>query len=67
MEWKYEEKVLYILPVEIKGGTNVTHASLDKFRKKYAQWCGEAFLFSDRDVHVDDGLTYIPHYMLPLL
>ncbi len=56
-----------ILPVEIKGGTNVTHASLDKFRKKYAQWCGEAFLFSDRDVHVDGGLTYLPHYMLPLL
>jgi hypothetical protein len=56
-----------ILPVEIKGGANVTHASLDKFRKKYAQWCGEAFLFSDRDVHVDGGLTYLPHYMLPLL
>lgn len=56
-----------ILPVEIKGGSNVTHASLDKFRKKYAEWCGEAFLFSDRDVRTDEGITYLPHYMLPLI
>ena len=56
-----------IQPIEIKSGTNITHVSLDKFRKKYAQWCGEAFLFFDKDVCVSDGITYLPHYMLPLI
>ena len=56
-----------IQPIEIKSGTNITHVSLDKFRKRYAQWCGEAFLFFDKDVRVSDGITYLPHYMLPLV
>ena len=40
---------------------------LDKFRNKYAEWCGESFLFSGRDVYMDGGITYLPHYMLPLI
>ena len=56
-----------ILPIEIKSGANITHASLDKFRAKYAEWCGEAFLFSGKDVHMDGGVTYLPHYMLPFI
>ena len=56
-----------VMPIEIKGGANITHASLDKFRNKYAEWCGEAFLFSDKDVRMEDGITYLPHYMLPLV
>jgi len=56
-----------ILPIEIKGGTNITHKSLDKFRNKYAEWCGESFLFTDKDVRMEDGITYLPHYMLPLV
>ena len=56
-----------IQPIEIKSGTNITHASLDKFKNKYAQCCGEAFLFFDKDVRTGDGITYLPHYMLPLI
>lgn len=56
-----------VMPIEIKSGANITHASLDKFRNKYAEWCGEAFLFSDKDVRMEDGITYLPHYMLPLV
>ena len=56
-----------ILPIEIKSGANITHASLDKFRAKYAEWCGEAFLFSGKDVHMDGGVTDLPHYMLPFI
>ena len=56
-----------VMPIEIKCGANITHASLDKFRNKYAEWCGEAFLFSDKDVRMEDGITYLPHYMLPLV
>jgi len=56
-----------VLPIEIKSGANVTHASLDKFRTKYAQWCGESFLFYGKDVRIDGGVTYLPHYMLPFV
>ena len=56
-----------IQPIEIKSGANITHASLDKFIRKYAQWCGEPFLFCDRDVRTNGGITYLPHYMLPLI
>ncbi len=56
-----------ILPIEIKSGTNITHSSLDKFRNKYAEWCGESFLFSGKDVYMDGGVTYLPHYMLPFI
>ena len=56
-----------VSPVEIKSGRNATHSSLDKFRRKYSDWCAESFLFWDRDVKVEDGVTYLPLYMLPLL
>lgn len=56
-----------VSPIEIKSGTNATHSSLDKYRRKYADWCGESFLFWDRDVKVDSGVTYLPLYMVPLV
>jgi predicted AAA+ superfamily ATPase len=56
-----------VSPVEIKSGKNATHSSLDKFRRKYSDWCGESFLFWDRDVRVEGGVTYLPLYMIPLL
>ena len=34
---------------------------------KVGEWCGEAFLFYDKDVKAKDGITYLPHYMLPCL
>ena len=54
-----------VSPIEIKSGSNTTHASLDKFRRKYAEWCAEAFLFYDKDIKIEGGVTYFPHYMLP--
>ena len=56
-----------VSPIEIKGGDNITHSSLDKYRRKFAEWCGESFLFYDKDVQMKDGITYLPHYMLPCL
>ena len=56
-----------VSPVEIKSGRNATQSSLDKFRRKYSDWCAESFLFWDRDVRVEGGVTYLPLYMLPLL
>ncbi len=56
-----------VSPIEIKSGTNATHSSLDKYRSKYSDWCAESFLFWDRDVKVESGITYLPLYMLPLI
>lgn len=56
-----------VSPVEVKSGSNVTHASLDKFRSKFKSSLAEAFLLSDRDVKVDRGITYLPLYMASLL
>ena len=55
------------MPIEIKSGKNITHASLDKFAAKYSQWCAESFLFYGKDLRVADGITYLPHYMTPIL
>lgn len=52
-----------ISPIEVKGGTNITHASLDKFLKKYPEWLSEPFLLSDKDIRVEGGITYLPLYM----
>ena len=56
-----------ISPIEVKSGKNITHASLDKFAAKYSQWCADSFLFYGKDLRVADGITYLPHYMTPLL
>lgn len=56
-----------VSPIEIKSGANTTHSSLDKYRGKYSDWCAEAFLFWDRDVKVESGVTFLPLYMLPLV
>ena len=56
-----------VSPVEVKSGTNVSHVSLDKFRAKFKANLTEAFLLSDRDVKVENGITYLPLYMAPLL
>lgn len=52
-----------VSPIEVKSGTNTTHASLDKFLKKYPEWLSEPFLLSDKDLHLDGGITYLPLYM----
>lgn len=56
-----------VSPVEVKSGTNVSHASLDKFVKKFKSTLAEPFLLSDHDLKVSDGITYLPLYMAPLL
>lgn len=56
-----------VSPVEVKGGSNVSHSSLDKFRSKFKSNLAEPFLLSDRDLKVSDGITYLPLYMAPLL
>ena len=56
-----------VSPVEVKSGTNVSHASLDKFRIKFRSNLAEPFLLWDRDLKVVGGITYLPLYMAPCL
>ena len=43
------------------------NTSLDKFAAKYSQWCADSFLLYGKDLRIADGITYLPHYMTPLL
>ena len=45
----------------------MTHSSMDKFIRKFRNCLSEKFLLSDRDLYLDNGITYIPLYMAPLL
>ena len=56
-----------VYPIEVKSGRKVAHRSLDKFRKKYADWLATPYLLWDRDYEVRDGIVCLPLYMAPLL
>ena len=56
-----------ICPVEVKSGKSLSHASLDKFRRKFGKQVGDSFVLCTRDVVEKDGVTYLPLYMAPLL
>ncbi|MBP5787325.1 MAG: ATP-binding protein [Kiritimatiellae bacterium] len=56
-----------ICPVEVKSGANLSHASLDKFRKKFGKSIGEAFLLCTKDVAEHEGVVYLPLYMASFL
>ena len=55
-------------PVEVKSGSHyVRHASLDKFRVKFGEKLGEAFVLCAKDVRKEGEVTYLPLYMAELL
>ena len=55
-------------PVEVKSGSHyMRHASLDKFRVKFGERLGEAFVLCTKDVRKEGEVTYLPLYMAELL
>lgn len=56
-----------ICPVEVKSGNYRSHASLDKFRKKFSGKLGQSYLLYTKDVMEKDGILYLPAYMAGLL
>lgn len=56
-----------IIPIEVKSGKRYLTSSLDKFRKKFSQQVGEAYVLHDGDFETKDGVTYLPVYMAGLL
>lgn len=56
-----------ISPVEVKSGNYRSHASLDKFRKKFSRKLGTSYILYTKDVMEKDGILHLPLYMAMFL
>ena len=56
-----------IRPIEVKSGTNYTLSSLKKCMKKFGEYMTTPTVIHAGDLKVEDGITYLPLYMTPLL
>ena len=56
-----------IHPIEVKSGTNYTLSSLTKCMKKFGEYMTTPTVIHAGDLKVEDGITYLPLYMTPLL
>ncbi len=56
-----------IHPIEVKSGTNYTLSSLKKCMKKFGEYMTSPTVIHAGDLKVEDGITYLPLYMTPLL
>lgn len=54
-----------VTALEVKSSGIGKHASLDHFREKYARCVGDTIVLSQKDVHKDQQIRYLPIYMLP--
>lgn len=56
-----------ISPIEVKSGKNYTLTSLRKFREKYREQLHIPYVLHTGDWKEEDGITFLPLYMTPLL
>jgi predicted AAA+ superfamily ATPase len=56
-----------IRPIEVKSGKNYTLSSLTKCMNKFGEYLATPTLIHAADYKVEDGVTYLPLYMTPLL
>jgi predicted AAA+ superfamily ATPase len=56
-----------ISPIEVKSSARYTLSSLKKIIKKYGEQLSTPYVLHSSDVKVEDGITYLPLYMTPLL
>ena len=52
-----------ISPVEVKSGNYRSHASIDKFKKKFSSKIGTPYILYTKDVMEKDGILHLPVYM----
>ena len=52
-----------IAPIEVKSGDYRSHASLDKFRKRFSNKIGTPYILYPKDVMEKDGIWHLPLYM----
>ena len=56
-----------ICPIEVKSGNYKAHKSLDDFCIRFSARIGEKYIVHTKDLKRENGVTYIPVYMLPFL
>ena len=56
-----------ICPIEVKSGRNYTFSSLQKFRNKFDKQLATPYVIHYKDFKEEDGVVYLPIYMVPLL
>lgn len=56
-----------ISPLEIKSSNRYTLTSLKKFMKRYNENLYIPYVLHSSDLKIEDGITYLPLYMTPLL
>jgi len=56
-----------ISPIEVKSSTKYTLSSIRKFRTKFEAQLHTPYVLHTGDLKVNDGITFLPIYMTPLL
>jgi predicted AAA+ superfamily ATPase len=56
-----------ISPIEVKSSTRYSLTSLQKFINKYGQQLSTPIVLHSNDLKIENGITYLPLYMTPLL
>ena len=56
-----------ISPIEVKSCKNYTLSSLRKFIKKYREQTYIPYVLHSGDLKEEEGITFLPLYMTPLL
>jgi predicted AAA+ superfamily ATPase len=56
-----------IIPIEVKSSNGYRLASLTKCLQKYHSYLTSPIVIHSNDLKIEDGITYIPLYMTPLL
>lgn len=56
-----------ISPIEVKSTTRYTITSLSKCIKKYGNYLATPYVVHTADLKVENGIVYLPLYMVPLL
>ncbi|MDR1953902.1 MAG: DUF4143 domain-containing protein [Clostridiales Family XIII bacterium] len=56
-----------IAPIEVKSGSYKSHASLDKFKKKFSSKLSNSYILCTKDVMIKDDIIHLPIYMTMFL
>lgn len=56
-----------ISPIEVKSGKNYTLNSLRKCIAKYGNCLSTPYVLHDGDLRIENGITFLPLYMVPFL
>ena len=56
-----------ICPIEVKSGNYRGHKSLDKFCEKFSSRVKDKYVVHTKDYRWENGINYIPVYMVPFL